>query len=78
MGNWGLLLLMKMESSVIGKQIYSVGNQTGSQKINDRMAGGKVLIFHISPEDYHHYCYVDDGGVEERCGKWSAAGASSR
>lgn len=27
--------------------------------------GGTCMIFRLSPNDYHHYCYIDDGYQEE-------------
>lgn len=39
---------------------YSLARFLGCRKLAGRYAGGAVLIFRLTPDDYHRYCYPDD------------------
>ncbi|MCM1528729.1 MAG: phosphatidylserine decarboxylase [Alistipes sp.] len=40
---------------------YSVAELTGSRKASERYKGGLCMIFRLDVDDYHRYCYIDDG-----------------
>ncbi len=39
---------------------YSLASFLGCKKLAKRFAGGQCLIFRLTPDDYHRYCYPDD------------------
>lgn len=41
--------------------IYTMESLLRSEKLAKRYEGGTLLIFRLTVDDYHHYCYVDDG-----------------
>ncbi len=42
---------------------YRLEELLKSRKLAKRYAGGTCLIFRLTPQDYHRYCYVSDGVV---------------
>lgn len=40
---------------------YSVSDLIQNEKIANNYIGGTILIFRLSVDDYHRYCYIDDG-----------------
>lgn len=40
---------------------YSFAELTRSKKLAEMFAGGQLLVFRLSVDDYHRYCYVDSG-----------------
>ena len=42
---------------------YSLAALIGCKKLAARYCGGQVLIFRLTPDDYHRYCYPDDCAV---------------
>lgn len=42
---------------------YCLGSLLGCKKLAARYIGGQVLIFRLSTDDYHRYCYPDDCAV---------------
>ncbi len=40
---------------------YSMKDLTQSTKLAEVFAGGQLLVFRLSVDDYHRYCYVDNG-----------------
>lgn len=47
---------------------YSLPAFLGCKKLADRFDGGFCLIFRLTPDDYHRYCYPDAGTVgKTRC-----------
>lgn len=47
---------------------YSLAALVGCKKLAARYRGGYVLIFRLTPDDYHRYCYPDDCAVgKTRC-----------
>lgn len=40
---------------------YSFAELTQSKKLAEVFAGGQLLVFRLSVDDYHRYCYVDSG-----------------
>ena len=41
--------------------LYSIGSLLRSEKLAKRYEGGKALVFRLTVDDYHRYCYVDQG-----------------
>ncbi|WP_343209366.1 phosphatidylserine decarboxylase [Anaerolentibacter hominis] len=44
---------------------YSVRSLLRSGKLAKRFEGGTACVFRLTVDDYHHYCYVDDGIASE-------------
>lgn len=44
---------------------YTMESLTRSRKLARKYAGGQLLLFRLTVDDYHHYCYVDDGEKSE-------------
>jgi len=42
---------------------YTVDDLLADSKLADEFSGGLCLIFRLTPDDYHRYCYIDDGEV---------------
>ena len=42
---------------------YSLAAFLGCKKLAAHYRGGQVLIFRLTPDDYHRYCYPDDCGI---------------
>lgn len=42
---------------------YSLAAFVGCKKLASRFEGGKVLIFRLTPDDYHRYCFPDDASL---------------
>lgn len=42
---------------------YTVDTLLRSRKLAKRYAGGYACVFRLTVEDYHRYCYVDDGAT---------------
>lgn len=40
---------------------YSLESLTRSHKIAKKYRGGYLLLFRLTVDDYHRYCYIDDG-----------------
>ena len=40
---------------------YTVGQLLKNKALAERYTGGYALIFRLTVDDYHHYCYVADG-----------------
>ena len=40
---------------------YRVGDLVREEALARNYSGGTCLIFRLCPQDYHHYCYIDDG-----------------
>lgn len=45
---------------VKGKR-YRLGDLLCDEALARRFHGGDCLIIRLTPSDYHHYCYIDDG-----------------
>lgn len=43
--------------------IYTPDEITGNCTDISSYAGGKALVFRLSMDDYHHYCFIDSGRV---------------
>lgn len=41
--------------------VYTMESLLRSEKLAGRFYGGTLLIFRLTVDDYHHYCYVDGG-----------------
>jgi len=44
--------------------VYSLADLLDDPKLARSFAGGTCLIFRLSVDDYHHYCFIDDGTKE--------------
>ncbi|MCI9546187.1 MAG: phosphatidylserine decarboxylase [Lachnospiraceae bacterium] len=44
---------------------YSLDQLLQSRELAERFAGGLCLIFRLTPQDYHRYCYVCSGHVTQ-------------
>ena len=42
---------------------YTIDDLLECRELADEFSGGVCLIFRLSPDDYHRYCYIDDGEV---------------
>jgi phosphatidylserine decarboxylase len=42
---------------------YTVGSLLRDGKLAKGFAGGTCLIFRLTPDNYHRYCYIDDGEI---------------
>lgn len=42
---------------------YALPRFLGCKKLANRFAGGWCMIFRLTPDDYHRYCYPDDARV---------------
>ena len=40
---------------------YTVEQLLRNKKLADRYLGGYAMVFRLTVDDYHHYCYVADG-----------------
>lgn len=40
---------------------YRIGDLVQDEALARKYPGGTCLIFRLCPQDYHHYCYIDDG-----------------
>lgn len=47
----------------IKNSVYDVSSLLGDEKLADEFIDGMCLIFRLTPEDYHRYCYIDDGEI---------------
>lgn len=45
----------------IKQSLYSTADLLGCKRLARRFVGGQCLIFRLTVEDYHRYCYFDDG-----------------
>lgn len=45
---------------------YTLEQLTHSRKIAKRYEGGQLLVFRLTVDDYHHYCFVDEGRQSRR------------
>lgn len=41
--------------------IYTMNSLLRSERLAGKYEGGTLLIFRLTVDDYHHYCYVDGG-----------------
>ena len=47
----------------IKNSMYDLTGLLQDKKLADDFSGGICLIFRLTPDDYHRYCYIDDGEV---------------
>jgi phosphatidylserine decarboxylase len=50
----------------IKRSLYSVEELLQNKNLADKYSGGTCLIFRLSPDDYHRYCYIDDAEILKR------------
>ncbi|MBE6909240.1 MAG: phosphatidylserine decarboxylase [Ruminococcaceae bacterium] len=44
---------------------YRLADLLQDEALARQFCGGDCLVFRLTPSDYHHYCYIDDGYQEE-------------
>lgn len=44
---------------------YSLAELLNSSTLAAAFQGGDLLIIRLTPDDYHHFCYLDDGVIRE-------------
>ncbi len=49
----------------IKNSIYQLSDLVNDEQIVSSFEGGSVLVLRLSVDDYHRYCYLDDGRKEE-------------
>ena len=50
----------------IKKSHYDITSLLVDRQLAEDFSGGICLIFRLTPDDYHRYCYIDDGEVVSR------------
>ena len=45
--------------------MYSLSDLLGNHELAQQYDGGTCLVFRLSVDDYHRYCFIDDGTKEE-------------
>lgn len=45
--------------------MYSLSDLLGNHELAQQYDGGTCLVFRLSVDDYHRYCFIDDGSKEE-------------
>lgn len=60
----GKLLLYPIDEHArfqIKQSMYSVESLLKNKELAREYTGGMAMVIRLTPEDYHHYCYVADG-----------------
>ena len=47
----------------IKNTIYDINSLIKNEEYSKKYAGGYVLVFRLSPDDYHRYCFIDEGKI---------------
>jgi phosphatidylserine decarboxylase len=47
----------------IKRSVYSVEDLLQSKNLADKYSGGTCIVFRLSPDDYHRYCFIDDAEI---------------
>ena len=47
----------------IKNSLYSLENLLQDKKLSKEYVNGKLLVFRLSPDDYHHYYNIDNGSI---------------
>jgi phosphatidylserine decarboxylase len=47
----------------IKNSLYSVESLLQDKSLADKYAGGTCMVFRLSPDDYHRYCFIDDAEI---------------
>jgi len=42
---------------------YSIKDLLQDKSLADKYSGGTCLVFRLSPDDYHRYCFIDDAEI---------------
>ncbi len=50
----------------IKNSVYTIGDLLEDEVLAKNFTGGTCVIFRLTPDDYHRYCYVDDGEILAR------------
>ena len=62
------LMVYKIKDDVtikIKQSIYTIEELIEDQMNLEQFKNGNCLIFRLSMDDYHRYCYIDDGTIEK-------------
>lgn len=62
-GKLSVYSITEERSFHIKKSIYSLPDLLGSPVLAEEYTGGTCLIFRLTPDDYHRYCFFDDGNI---------------
>ncbi len=58
------LMYYKIEKDLrikVKNSIYTVEELVQDRELAEEYSGGTCLVFRLTVDDYHHYCYCDDG-----------------
>lgn len=47
----------------IKNSLYSIKELIGNAELGTQWLGGTAAIFRLTPDDYHHYYFIDDGEI---------------
>ncbi len=47
----------------IKNSLYTVSSLLKDEQLSKKYKDGILLVFRLSPDDYHRYCYIDDGKI---------------
>jgi len=47
----------------IKNSVYNLNDLLGDKSLADEYLNGICLIFRLTPDDYHRYCYIDNGEI---------------
>lgn len=47
----------------VKQSIYTINELVGEKSGLEKFSGGNCLVFRLSMDDYHRYCFIDDGEV---------------
>jgi len=47
----------------IKNSMYDINSLVQDKSLADQYIDGTCLIFRLTPDDYHRYCYIDDGEI---------------
>lgn len=65
----GRLLAYRISGSCaikVKNSVYRMADLLGDGKLAAEYHGGLCLVYRLCPEDYHHYCHIDDGIIVGR------------
>lgn len=47
----------------VKQSVYSVSSIIKDNNLSKKFDGGVVMVFRLSPNDYHRYCFIDEGKI---------------
>ncbi|WP_312667972.1 phosphatidylserine decarboxylase [Tissierella praeacuta] len=60
-GKLSVYSIDKNSCFVIKNTSYTIESLLRNKKLADRYEGGLLLLFRLTVDDYHRFCYIDDG-----------------